>query len=123
MQESDGFDAAPDDDHIQKPEAEEAGPERPIDLCDGWPDDDEHGVDGLAADPGLNAEPAAGNERTHDCGNVCAADSERGANEDREWDAVFGASVGVQQHWNEHDEVAHEDRAEGLLPIHALGDE
>jgi len=34
LQESDGLDSAPDYGHVQEPEAEEAGPQRPIDLRD-----------------------------------------------------------------------------------------
>ncbi len=29
----------------------------------------------------------------------------------------------IQQHGNKHDEIAQQDRADRLLPVHALGDE
>ena len=36
----------------------------------------DHGVDGLAADPGLNAEPAAGHQGAQNGGNIGAHDTE-----------------------------------------------
>ena len=54
----------------------------------GGPEDVDHGGDGLAADPALDAEPAAGHEGSEECGDVRPAGAEAGADEDREGDAV-----------------------------------
>ncbi len=92
-------------------------------VCRGGPEDLEHGVDGLPADPGLYAEPAAGNQRAQHGGDVGAAHSERCAHEDRKGNAVLGAGMGVEQHGDEHDQVAEQDGADGLPPVHAAGDQ
>ncbi len=120
---ADGFDATPDNDHVEQPEAEEACPQDGWVGGDGWPDDLEHGVDGGAADPRLNAKPAAGDNGAEDGGDICAADAEGGADEDGKGNTVFCAGMGVEQHGDENDEVAEEDRADRLLPVHALGNE
>ena len=83
----------------------------------------QHRVDGLAADPGLDAEPAAGHQRAQHGGNVGAAHAERRAHEDRKGNAVLGAGVRVEQHRDEHDQVAEQDGADGLPPAHAAGDQ
>ena len=65
---------------------------------------DDH-VDRLAADPGLDAEPAAGDERPQQRRQVRAAEAVEGAGEHRERDAVLGAGMAVQQHRDQHDQV------------------
>jgi len=87
------------------------------------PYDFQHGVDGRAADPRLDAEPAAGDQRAQDGGNVGAAHAKRRAHENRKRDAIFCACVRVEKHGDEDDQVAQQDGADGLLPIHAAGDE
>ena len=55
----------------------------PPGLRGAGPEDLEHGVDGLAADPGLDAEPSAGHQRAQHGRHVGAAHAERSAHEDR----------------------------------------
>ena len=80
-------------------------------------------MDRRAADPRLNAEPAAGNDGAQNRRKIGAAHAKRRANEDRKRNAVLRAGMRVEQHRNEHDEIAQQHRADGLLPVHALGDE
>ena len=80
-------------------------------------------IDGLAADPGLNAEPSAGHQRAQHGGNIRAAHAEGGAHEDRKGNAVLRARMRVEQHGNQHDQVAEQDGADGLPPVHAAGDQ
>ena len=80
-------------------------------------------VNGVAADPGLNAEPAARDERAHERGNVRAARAERGAAKNREGDSVARPGVRVQDHRDDDDEVAEKNREDRLRPIHAAADE
>ena len=79
----------------------------------------EQRADGFAADPGLNAEPSAGDERAQHCGEVCAEHSERSAGQNGERNSVLRAGMRVQQHGREHDQVAEEDREHRLLPVHS----
>ena len=83
----------------------------------------EQDVEGLAADPGLDAEPAAGDQRPQDGRQVGPAQAERGAGEDRVRDAVLGAGVAVQQHRHQHDHVGERDRDERLHPVHPERDQ
>src|SRR5271165_6999804 len=53
----------------------------------------------------------------------CAAHAKRRAQKHGKRNAVFRARVRVQQQGNQHDQVAEQHRADGLLPIHAVGDE
>lgn len=123
FEELDGFNAAPDDEHVDGPKKEEAEPGAAGKICGGGPNDAEHGVNGLAADPGLNAEPAASDQGSKNRGNVCAANAEGGAHENGEGDSVFGASVGVEEHGNQDNEIAEKNGEDGLHPVHATGDE
>ena len=83
--------------HVDGPEGEEAGELGDVDAearrrgsaCQRGNEDREDLVDGLAADPGLDAEPAAGDEGAQEGGEVGAARAERGAAEDRKGDAVL----------------------------------
>jgi hypothetical protein len=86
----------------------------------------EHGenlVNGLAADPCLDAKPTTGHEGPEKGGHVRAHGAEGGAAVNREGDAVFRARMGVEHHRNEHDDVAKENRQHRLPPIHSLFDE
>ena len=49
--------------------------------------------------------------------------AERCAHEDREWNAVLCAGMRVEQHRDEHDQIAEKDGEDRLLPVHASGDE
>ena len=122
MQKADHLDAAKDHEHIEQPKKRKADGGATGKVRPARRQRDDHGVDGFPADPGLDAEPSAGNQGAKDCRDVCAEDSERGAREDRKRDAVFGASVSVQQHGDQHQDVAEENSEERLLPVHAAGD-
>ena len=74
----------------------------------------------LAADPRLDAEPAARDERAHQRRQVRAGGAVRRAREHRERDAVLRARVRVEQDRHEHDRVAEQDREQRLPPVHAL---
>ena len=95
----------------------------PGECAGAGPEDLQHGIDGLAADPGLDAEPAAGDQRAQHRRDVRAAHSERRAHEDRKRNAVLRAGVGVEQHGDQHDQVAEQDGADRLPPAHAAGDQ
>ena len=73
----------------------------------------------LAADPRVDAEPAARDERAHQRRQVRAGRAVRGAREHRERDAVLRAGVRVEQDRHEHDQVAEQDRQQRLPPRHA----
>ena len=111
FQKFDGLDAAPDHDDVQRPEGEEADPDAARQRRRARPQDLQHGVDGLAADPGLNAEPSAGHQRAQHRRDVGAAHAERGAHQHRKRNAVLRAGVRVQQHGDQHDQVAQQNGA------------
>ncbi len=80
-------------------------------------------VNRVAADPGLDSKPAAGDECAHQRGNICAARAERGAAKNREGDSVTRAGVRIQDHRNDDDQVAEKNRDDRLRPIHPAADE
>ena len=82
---------------------------------------DKHGVDRLAANPRLNAEPAAGHESAQNGRHVRAQHAKRGARKNREGNPVARSSMRVQQHRNQHEHVAKKNGEERLLPAHAAG--
>ena len=123
LQEADGLDAAPDDEHVEQPEAEEAGPARPrhgavegamtLTICAmAWP----------PIQDWMPNQPQATMARS-----IAGMLAPRGPKEARtktgKRDAVLRAGVRVQQHGDQHDEVAEQDREDGLLPVHAAGDQ
>ena len=81
----------------------------------------EERVQRLAADPRLDAEPSARDQRAHQRRQVRADRSVRGTRENRERDAVLRAWMRVEQDREENDRVAEEDRDERLPPVHARG--
>ncbi len=83
----------------------------------------EDAIDRPAADPGLNAEPAAGDQRPQQRRNVRAQQAKAGAAIDRKRDAVLRAGVRVEDHRNQHDHVSQEDGEHGLPPVHAAVDQ
>ena len=80
-------------------------------------------VNSRPAYPGLDAEPAAGYQAAQETGEHGAVHPEVHAQEHGQWDAVLGAHMRVQDHGNEHDDVAEEDGEERLFPVHTLLDE
>lgn len=89
-------------------------------LLEGGGEEEE---DGLAADPRLDAEPAAADEGAEEGGDVGTADAEGGAGEDREGDAVPGAWDAGEDEGEEDDEVGKDDGGHTLPPGHAEVDE
>ena len=75
-------------------------------------------VDRQPADPRLDAEPAAGHQRTQQRRNVRARDAERRPRVDRKRDAVPGAGVPVEDQRDQHDGVAQQDHQQALPPVH-----
>ena len=86
------------------------------------PDAAEQGEDGQPAHPGLDAEPPARDHRAQHRRDVRAAQTEGGAGEDRERDAVARAGVRVDDHRHEHDRVADDDRQQARPPAQAGAD-
>ncbi len=120
-----------DDQDVQAPEEQEREPlgggvaEEPGAQEAGPAGDEarEERLQGLAADPGLDPEPAAGHERAHERGEIRAEGAVGGAREDGKRDAVLRARVRVQEDRDEHDRVPEQDRDESLPPVHARGHE
>jgi len=86
-------------------------------------DDRRHGIDRRAADPRLNAKPAAGDERAHERRDIRAQRPKGSADQHGEGDAVGRPRVRVERHRDEHNQVAEKDRQDGLFPVHTLLDE
>ena len=80
-------------------------------------------VDRLAADPRLDAEPAARDQRAQQGRHVRAARAERRAAIKPETEFRRRARVRVEDHRDEHDDVAEKNRQDGLPPIHAAADQ
>jgi hypothetical protein len=80
-------------------------------------------VEGFAADPGLDAEPSAGDEGAEQGGDVGAADAETGAAIDGKGNPIARAGVGVEDHGDQDDGVAERDGEDGLPPVHAFGNQ
>src|SRR5207247_9181611 len=78
VKEANVVDAAKDDENVEEPEGQEAQRQAEREIFPGRNQSHEHGVDGFAADPGLNAEPAAGNQSAENGGGVCAEAPEGG---------------------------------------------
>src|SRR5215471_12583780 len=123
LEKLDGFDPAPNDKHIHRPEEKKANPRARWQARGARPDDSQHRVNGLTADPRLDTEPAASHESSQNRRYVRPAHTERSANENRERNAVLGTRVRIQNHWNKHDQVAEQNCADGLIPIHPAGNE
>src|SRR5450830_193601 len=85
--------------------------------------DAKQGVDHAAAEPGLDAVPAAGDDGAHQGGQARAAGAEGGAGQHRVGDAVFGAGVADQEHGQQDDGVGEEDRQHRLVAGHAPFDQ
>jgi hypothetical protein len=74
----------------------------------------------LAAEEGLDAEPAAGDDRAHERRDVRAKRAERRSQQHRKRNAIRGPRMGVEHHRNQHNHVAQKNRENRLLPVHAL---
>ena len=123
LQVADGFHAAPDHGHVQQPEAEEADPQNEGHRRRGWPQHVEHRVDGLAADPGLDAKPAAGHQRAQHCRNVCAAHAKGGAHEDGKGMPYLAPAWAFRSMGIRTMRLPSRMVTECLLPVHAARDE
>src|SRR5205823_8857742 len=124
-QPTDAINSLVDDEHVDSPKEEETNKLRQSDAkCGGGArseagNKDRHDfVNGIAANPGLNAKPTAGDERAHERGNVRAARSKRSATENREGDSVTRPGVCIEDHRNNDDQIAKENGEDGLRPIH-----
>ena len=78
-------------------------------------------VDGVTPDPGLDAEPAARNNRPKHRRNVCALDAEGCACKHGKSNPEFRPGVRIQNHGNDYDQVAEANSKHRLPPIHPLG--
>jgi hypothetical protein len=125
--------AAEDDRDVEQPEQRERDPLRVLEVLrriiraaeqvrPPRPQRDEEHLQRGPADPRIDPEPAARDERTHDRGQVRTRRAVGRAREHRERDAVLRARVRVEQDRREHDEVTDEDRGECLPPREALLD-
>ena len=70
------LDALNDDVNLNAPKKEKCESEMNGNVIPARPHHTEEGIERLAADPGLNAEPSAGNDRAQDRRNVRAFGSE-----------------------------------------------
>ena len=121
MQEADGLDAPQDDEDIEKPEEHKAAGWARVDLGPARSEGHDHGVDGFAANPGLNAKPAASDQSSENRGNIRAECTERSAGKNGKRDAVLRAGVRVEQHGDQHEDVAEKNGEKRLFPAHAAG--
>ena len=78
---------------------------------------------GLAADPCLNAEPAARHDGPHERRQVRTCRAVGGARKNRKRNPVLRPGVRVEQDRDEDDRVAEQDREHGLHPAHTRGHE
>src|SRR5437667_335978 len=121
LQEADGLDAPQDDEDIEKPEEHKAAGWARVDLGPARSEGHDHGVDGFAANPGLNAKPAASDQSSENRGNIRAECTERSAGKNGKRDAVLRAGVRVEQHGDQHEDVAEKNGEKRLFPAHAAG--
>src|SRR5207249_8903138 len=102
--------------HLERP-----GQDEPVDLhgsvLEAREEDPDEDVHRVAAEPRLDAEPAAGDDASKDRGDIRAPGTERSAHEDWERDAVLRADMRIQEQRDRHDRVAEdhdEDRGRGI---------
>ena len=100
LEETNGFDTAHNHQHVQKPEKSKANSRAVVKVGPARRQGHDHGIDGFAADPGLNAEPAAGDQGAQDRGDISAENAKGGAGKNRKGDAVARACVRIEQHGN-----------------------
>src|SRR5207302_1296909 len=121
LEEADGFDAAQNHENVEKPEKNEANRCAVVKFCPAGRERDDHGVDGFAANPGLNAEPAASDQGSKNRGDVGAEHAERSPCKNGKGDAVLRSGMCVEKHGNQHEDVAKKNGEERLAPVHAAG--
>jgi hypothetical protein len=68
-----------------------------------------------SADPRLNAEPAARHHRAQKRGQVRAAHPKRRAKKHRKRNPVLRARMRIQQHGNQHNQIAQQHRADACF--------
>lgn len=130
-QQANGIDALVDDPHVDAPKKHEAeelreGDAKGILGRSGGERGDKDGQDfedGIATNPCLDAKPTAGDESAKESGDVGSVRAKGGATKHGEGNAVARSGVGIQNHWNEDDEVRKEDGENRLPPVHAAIDE
>ena len=79
-------------------------------------------VDRGPADPGLNAEPTAGDQREQRR-HIGAANSERRPAINGKRDSIFSARMRIEHHRHQYDHVPQKNRKNCLPPVHPLLDE
>jgi hypothetical protein len=119
--------AAIDDGDVEPPEQQERQPSRGCVPAEARakqrppPRNDrrEERIERFAADPRLNAEPAARDEGAHQRRDIRAQHAVGRAREHGERDAVLRPGMRVQQDRHEDDRVAQQNRDQRLRPVHA----
>ena len=123
LQEPDALHAPPHHRHVERPEPQEARPHRPRSRCHSRPHHNQHCVNRLPADPRLNPEPPAGHNRAQNRRHIRAAHAKRRAHKHRKRNPVLRAGMRIQQQRNQHDQIAQQNRADRLLPVHPARDQ
>src|SRR4051812_17563183 len=76
-------------------------------------------IESASTNPRLNAEPSASDQRPGHGGDVRPASSEARAAQHWKRDAILGSRVGIQDHRDQDDRIAEQNRQHGLPPIHS----
>jgi len=123
LEEANGFDPAQNDQNVEEPEEEKADCRAVVKTRPRGSEGYNHGVDGLAADPSLDAEPAASDEGAQDRGNIGAENAKRSAPQKTGNGMPYCApawalsSMGINT-----STLPRKTVEERLPPIHAAGD-
>src|SRR5262249_11121204 len=88
LQEANGFDTTQNDRNVQQPEENKASGGAVRERLPARAQRDEHRVDRFAADPRLNPEPAASDQRAKNGGYIGAENAEGSARENREGNPI-----------------------------------
>src|SRR5437588_10903392 len=83
----------------------------------------QHLVKGESSDPGLNAKPAAGYDGPEHGWYIRAPDAETGPGKNRKGNSISGAGPAVQNHGDQYDGIAQEDRGDRFPPVHPSSDQ
>ena len=116
----DSFDPPGDYRNLKEPEKRERQSHASRYRAPMRPGRHEKRVQSEGANPCLNAEPPAGNDRAKHRRNVRPAHSEACPAHHRERDPVFRSSVCVENHRDEYDDVSEENRHERLATRSSL---
>jgi hypothetical protein len=114
------FKAVKDQPDLHQPESQEGNPFTTGKGAPRGPGGSQQCIECQAADPRLNAEPAARDKSAQHRWNICAPGAEACAAQDRKGYAVLRAGMCVEHHRDQHDGVAKKDREQRLSPGHAL---